>query len=230
MGLKHTQGRIIAKVNLEQKNNHTFADGTTIRLERQYNNFDRKHTEQVLGEVISAEDVPMGAFILFNHNSLHAVNQVFNHSNLSGEEAASEVKIFAIPEMECYLWKMPEEKTWHPIKPYETALRIFEPYTGVLEGIEPKKLKDTLFVTSGELKGKVVKTLKACDYCVIFRNEKGVEETIIRFRPFGDTLTNREEEAIAILNEETEKVLNGELLVGIEISDAKPIEINAYAD
>jgi len=78
-----------------------------------------------------------------------------------------------------------------------------------------------LFVTSGELKGKVVKTLKSCDYQITFRNEMGVDEEMIRFRPNGDE--EREPEAIAIMNDLTNQVKNGKLLVGISIKDAKPL-------
>ncbi len=41
--------------------------------------------------------------------------------------------------------------------------------------------------------GKVVATLKAVDYEVIFQDTNGRENRIIRFRPFGDPKTKREE-------------------------------------
>ena len=103
------------------------------------------------------------------------------------------------------------------------ALRVFEPYNGSLQGIKPKQLTDTLYVTSGKYKGLVVKTERACDYQITFRNEKGVDENIIRFRPDGIEEDSREPEAIAIMNELTEKLINGDLLIGLTQSDCKSI-------
>ena len=219
--MKHVKGRIIAKVDIEQKNFVTFANGMVIRLERDYNNLDRKYTAQTLGIVIDAENIPKDAIILFHHNSLHETYQVLNHSNLSGEDIASGIKIFSIMERDVFFWKMPNEETWNPTPSFATALRVFKPYEGIMLGIEPKIIKDVLYVTSGELSGKVVKTLKSCDYQITFRNEMGVDEEMIRFRPNGDD--EREPEAIAIMNDLTNQVKNGKLLVGISIKDAKPL-------
>ena len=68
----------------------------------------------------------------------------------------------------------------------------------------------------------MVKTLVACDYQIIYQGKNGREENLIRFRPMGDPKNKREEEAIAILNDETKKVLSGEYLIGFTTSDAKP--------
>ena len=62
------------------------------------------------------------------------------------------------------------EGEWNPIEPFATALRVFRPYEGVIEGIPPTQLKNALFVTSGDLKGKVVSTIKASDYCIVFND------------------------------------------------------------
>jgi hypothetical protein len=94
----------------------------------------------------------------------------------------------------------------------------------LLKGIDPVKVIDTLFVTSGDLKGNVVKTLKASDYECIFQENTGRERRIIRFRPYGDEKSNREPEAIAILNEVIEKVNKGKYLIGLTPSDAKPLK------
>lgn len=214
--MKHVQGRILVKADKDGKNWHTFSNGQRIRLEREYDNLDRKHTSQVLGEVISGEGVPSGAMILFHHNAMHPVNQIFNHIVLNGEELASGIQVYSIPETECYLWKMSGEKDWKPLKGFAIALRVFEPYSGSLEGIPPKKINNVLYITSGELKGKVCHTLKACDMPIIFNNEDGIEETIIRLRHFEGDVLNEREEVIAIDNLLTKKVKKGELLVGID--------------
>ena len=221
--IKHSEGRIVIKANKEQKNNYTFSNGTVIRLERKYNNLDYSYTQQTLAEVVSAEGVPEGALILFHFNALHDTYKINNHSKLSGEEIAQGIELYSLKEEECYLWKMPGEKEWQPMKNYDIALRAFKPYTGIVPGIEPALIKDTLYVLTGELRGKVVRTLKACDPEIKFRNESGVDETIIRFRPFGNEKEKREPEAIAIDDAATKLVKNGNYLIGLTPTDAKPI-------
>jgi len=102
-------------------------------------------------------------------------------------------------------------------------LRVIKPYKGKLHNIEPEVLKDTLYVVSGDLKGNVVKTLKGCDYQLVFQELNGREGNLICFRPNGDSKLKMEEEAIAILLDDTEKVVSGEYLVGYEIKDAKKL-------
>jgi hypothetical protein len=224
MGLKYVEDRIICKVDPEQKNNFTFSDGTTIRLERGFDNFDRKYTEQVMGLAVSAENIPTDAFVLFHHNSLHQSYEIFNHSKLSGEEVTSGIKFFSIMERDCFFWKLVGDKEWHPAGNYDKALRVFKPYSGVMQGIEPTLIPDTLYVLTGDFKGQVVRTVKASDYQITFRDpQTGRDEKIIRFRPNGCEKENREPEAIAILHEETEQVETGILLIGFSVSDCKPI-------
>lgn len=222
MELKAVSGRVIVSVDLEGKNSHKFANGTVIRIERQVDNFNKRQTEPVNAIVIDAEHIPKGAEILIGHNALHDVNRIFDYKPLSGEEVASDIKYYSLPESECFFWRTGTGE-WKPIPPYETALRVFKPYTGALSNIPHQQLKDTLYVTSGELKGQVTKTVKAADYEIIFNNEKGQEERKIRFRPFGDEKNNREEEAVAILGKETEMINKGLLLIGLSVSDCKPL-------
>jgi hypothetical protein len=224
MNLKHTHGRVVVSVALEFKNSHKFEDGTTIRLERQFNEFNKRITEPVNAIVVSADNIPVGAEILIAHNCTHDVNKVFDYENLSGELLATDTKYFSIPESDCFLWRMGGDK-WQPIGIYETALRVFKPYEGPLEGVEPELIKNALFVTSGDYEGLVVRTLVACDYEIIFQNEHGREERIIRFRPDGDEEAQREPEAICVDHGLTEKVVEGELLVGLSIKDCKQLEL-----
>jgi len=228
MALKHTEGRVVVSVDLEAKNWHTFENGLKIRRERQFNELNRRITEPVNAICISGEGIADNAEILVHHNAACETNLINNYKKLSGEDAASTVKYYSIPQEQCFFWK-DENDVWQPLPPYETALRIFEPYNGVFEGIEPTLIKDTLYVTSGELKGLVVKTVKAADYQIVFQNTNGKEGNLIRFRPNGDPKTQREEEAIAILHKETELVKRGKLLVGIEVKDAKKVNELSYA-
>lgn len=223
MELKHVEKRIIIKADKDGKNWHTFSDGKKIRLEREFDNLDKKHTSQVLGEVVSGEYVPTGAMILFHHNAIHPVNQIFNHAQLSGEEIASGVELFSFREDECYLWKMPEDKEWKPLRGFATALRVFTPYEGSFEGVLPEKVKEVLYITSGEFKGKVCHCLKASDMPIIFNNDNGVEDTIIRVRHFEGDVLHEREELIAVDLALTKKVKKGELYVGITPKDCKPL-------
>lgn len=221
--LKHVEGRIICSVDLQAKNFHTFSDGTKIRLERQYENMNRRQTEPVNAIVVSGANIPAGSEILVHHNAPSETNRIHNYTQLSGKETSSDIKYYSIPEEQCFLWR-DENDTWQPIAPYETALRVFKPYNGILQGIEPTVLKNTLYVTSGNLKGKVVATVEASDYQVVFQDINGREGNVIRFRPNGDERHNREPEAVAIMDSLTDKVNEGEYYVGIEIKDAKPLK------
>jgi hypothetical protein len=120
---------------------------------------------------------------------------------------------------ECFLWRKKSKDLWKPLNNFITALRIFKPYSGFLEGITPTVIKDKLYITSGELAGNVCEVLKATDYQIIYQGEDGREENIIRLRHFEDGYNDREE-VIAINHELTNMVINGDILVGITPSDA----------
>ena len=221
--LKHIEGRVIVSVDLEAKNWHSFEDGTKIRLERQFNELNRRLTEPVNAIVISAENIPQGSEILVHPNAPTETNKIHNYLPFSGDALESNIQYFSIPEDQCFAY-FNESGEWQTLPPYETALRVFKPYQGFLTGIDPTQYSETLFVTSGRLSGQVVKTVKAADYEVVFQDKNGREGRLIRFRPDGDPKTKREEEAVAILNVETELVNKGELFVGLSTKDAKPLK------
>lgn len=212
------EGKIIVKCNLEYKNEASF-NGGKIRLERQFNNLNRRETEPVNAWVVDAKNIPAGAEILIHHNSTHDTYRIFDCEDLIEGGVSNDVKYFSIPENNAFLWRMGEGE-WNPIEPFATALRVFRPYEGVIEGIPPTQLKNALFVTSGDLKGKVVSTIKASDYCIVFNDMNAKEHMIIRFRPDGDVKNDYEPEAQAVLDEITEGVLSGKLLVGYSEKDA----------
>jgi hypothetical protein len=222
------RGRVIIRIDHEGKNSWTFRDGTKIRLERQFDNFNRRETEPVNAEVVDAENIPSGAEILIHHNAVHPTYAINNLGTLSGEVTGTTVKHYAIPEEECFLWRTPEMTEWKPCRNYATALRVFEPYRGVLEGIAHTKLKNTLYITSGELKGHVAKCAHASDYEIIYQGREGREERIIRIRHF-ENEDNIREEVICLLNELTEKVNRGELYVGLSAADCAPLNNPTHA-
>lgn len=224
MPLKAAPGRILLKVDTDFKNNYSLTKDITIRLERNVENLNHRETMPVQGICIEDRpDVPKGAMVLFHHNSAHASNQVFNYSGLSGEEIASGVGIFAIPESECYLWKTKEMADWMPINGFAIGERVYEPYTGVLKGIPHKKIKDSLYVKSGNYKGNVVRTLKSCDYEMVFRGEDGKENRIIRFRTFYPQMNEREE--VLFVDEKLTKLVNkGKIMIGLSETDCRVLK------
>jgi hypothetical protein len=216
INLKHVYGRVIISIDLEAKNSHTFENGSKIYIGRQFNNLNRRETEPVNAYVISAENIPSGVEILIHPNAIIDSNKIFGFN-----ENISDVKYYSISMEQCYLWKN-EEGDWMPLSGYVTALRVFEQYTGTLVGIDHKKIENVLYITSGNLKGKVVHTLKACDYEIIFMGKNGVEERVIRCRHFENEINDREE-IVAVDDNLTKRIIGQDLLVGISSSDAKSI-------
>ena len=84
--------------------------------------------------------------------------------------------------------------------------------------LRQRSTKNKIYITSGELTGNVVTTVISSDYEIIYQDDDGTEGRIIRLRYYNDG--NDRNEIIAIEHELTEKVINGELLVGYNVSDA----------
>ena len=220
MKLKAPSNRVIIKIDLESKNSHTFKDGTKIKLERVYDNFNMRYVKPVNAEVVDAKDIPTGAEILIHHNATHDTYKIFNYQRPT-TEASSDIQYFSIPIEECFMWREGKGSIWNALNNFVTALRIFKPYNGMLEGIEPEVMNNKLYITSGELKGKAVNTVISSDYEIIYQNEDGTEGRIIRLRYFPDG--NDRNEITAINDNLTELVKNGDLWVGYSKSDAKKL-------
>ena len=221
MKLKAPSNRVIIKVDLESKNSHTFKDGTKIKLERVYDNFNMRYVKPVNAEVVDAKDIPSGSEILIHHNATHDTYKIFNYQRPT-TEASSDIQYFSIPIEECFMWREGKGSIWNALNNFVTALRIFKPYKGMLQGIEPEVMNNKLYITSGELKGRVVNTVISSDYEIIYQNDDGTEGRIIRLRYFPDG--NDRNEIIAINDNMTELVESGELLVGYNKSDAKQLK------
>lgn len=222
LNVKHTVGRVIVTLNTDLKNNHTFSDGTKIRLERNWENLDRKHVAPVNAIVVSADGIPTGAEILVHPNASHDVNRIFNLKPLNTSEIASDVKVYSIPVEQCFLWRK-DSNEWQPTHGFVIAERIFEPYKGFLTGIEPKQIKNVLYIKTGELKGKVVHTLKACDYQIQYQDTNGQEGLVIRARHYENEYNAEREEMLCINNTMTEQVQNGELLIGYSPTNCRTL-------
>ena len=220
--LKYVEGKIIVKVDTEGKNSHRFENGTTIRRERQFNNLNFRETSPVNAIVISAEKVPRETEILVDYHSIHDSNKIFNYKNKS-----KQIQYYSIKQEDCYLWK-DENNEWQPIPPYDLALRVFKKYDTVISWMKPEKIADMLFVTTGELKGKIVQTLVACDYECVFQDVNGREGNRIRFLPFGNESVNKEPEAICIRHDLMKELEDEKLLIGYTIEDCKSLKTFGY--
>jgi len=221
MKLKAPNNRVIIKVDLESKNSHTFKDGTKIKLERIYDNFNMRYVKPVNAEVVDAKDIPTGAEILIHHNATHDTYKIFNYQRPT-TEASSDIQYFSIPIEECFMWREGKGSIWNALNNFVTALRIFKPYNGMLEGIEPEVMNNKLYITSGELKGRAVNTVISSDYEIIYQNDDGTEGRIIRLRYYPDG--NDRNEIIAINDNMTALIENGDLWVGYSKSDAKQLK------
>lgn len=218
--LTHVEGKIIVSIDLEAKNSVTFEDGTKIRLERKYDNFNMRYVNPVNAIVVSGESIPKGSQILIHHNAIHDTQKIFDYAPLSGKNEASDIKYFSISEDEAYAWYDNKLKEWKPLPGYDFALRVFKKYTGSIQGIEPELVKNVLFMLTGKYSKQAVFTAQASDYQIIFQDINGKEGNLIRIRTDGDEKTKREPEVIALMNGYTGKIWEGELLVGITKNDA----------
>lgn len=219
--LKAGAGRVIVKVKMDEKDSYTFESGLKIAIQRNTENFDRKYTSISQGEVIDSEYIPQGSTVYFHHNGTHENNRIYNYKTLNAEDIANEIRYYSIPEQECFLYRIGDGELL-PLRGFATALRVFKPYAGILQGIEPTLLKNVLYLTSGEMKGKVCHTLKACDYQLTVLVD-GRDRNIIRVRDAGFHEEHREE-LVAINHAYTKQVKEGKLYVGLTVSDCKPLK------
>lgn len=226
--LAYIEGRVVCTVDVDLKQSHTFGNGQKIFLDRRVQNFNRRITEATNATVISAEHIPAGAEVLIHHNATHDTYRIFDYKKLSGEEEASTVKYFSIPETECYVYRIKPEDEWTACYGFVIGLRVYKPYDGLLEGLPPTLMPNMLYMTSGEYQGEVVQTLKNSDYQIIFQDSNGQENSLIRCRHFEGPEENDREEIIAIRHDLIEQIEIGKLLVGISISDATTL--NEYND
>lgn len=217
--IKGFPGRVIIKINDKSKDFHTFQSGLKIRRERRFNNFNVRETNPVNAIVIDSTYIPSGSEILINPNAIHESYRIYDYKN-----DTSDISYYSIREEECFAYF---DNEWQPLKNFEFGLRVYRPHEGIISNIQPTKLKDVLFVTTGSLKGNVVVTLSSCDYEIVFMDKTGREGNIIRFR-HSENRDFEREEVVAINNRLTEDVMRGNLYVGISANDCCPLDIGKF--
>jgi hypothetical protein len=210
---KATRDRIIVKVDRNFKNSHKLSNGTVLQVSRRVMEADRKYTEPTNATVIDAENIPSGVECLLHHNALH---NVF----LLGESDDG-LPIYSITKTHCYAWRT-ENNDWQPTDHYEFGLRVFKPDNSKYDGILPTKIKNRLYVTTGQYKGQVIITMAASDYEITFMDRNGQTNKLIRFRHSKKTTLIRDE-FICVDNDLTEKVNKEEYLIGFDAKNCKKI-------
>lgn len=261
--IEHTEKRIVVKVDTESKNTYRFGNGQILFMFPNTNQLDRRYTQPVNGIVVSAEDIPVGAEVLLEHNSCHPTNEI-----VELKDDNPDIKYYSVPELEVYVWRkigeikfratadlhitdnwetsgvdynsFKVEETdlaeWQPTKYYAIAERVYEPYTGIFHGIKPSVIKNTLLIKTGELKGKIVHTVKNGQYEIIYQDTNGQpNEILVTFHvenedELSDLILNAKQEVTAINHALTERYLNGELLTGLTPDNCKSLQIETYAD
>lgn len=222
MDLKATWNNIVICVDTRKKESFRFSDGTEIKLERGWNNFNLREVNPVQGIVIdsSTMDVPNDTEILFQHTCFHATYELFNVRKDSGKDVESPYRYFSVPISLCFAWRY-QRKEWQPMKGFLITTRVWKPYEGLLQ-IPPSLIPNRLYVKEGELKNNIVITLKYCDYEIVFQGDNGREDYLIS--------TKLDDEVVAIDNGLTEKYQEGNILIGRTVDEAKPIKNISYVE
>ena len=220
--LKAPKGRVIISVDLDYKNSHQLTKDIKIRLERDVEQLNYRIKMPTNATIIYAENIPIGAEVIINHNATHPVNLINDFDDFDGDLISSEIAYFSIPETDCYIWRMDGETEWKPCKNFIIGERVYKKYDGLLEDVKGEELKNYLYVTSeGKFKGKIVKTLHAALYQMHFQEKNGRESSLIRCRHFPDEEDNPREEIIAIDNEKTKLKKEGKIICGLSYDTAK---------
>lgn len=230
--------RIIVVMDTDEKNWHNLGFGKTIELRRDVEQLNYRIKTPVNCILISSNNyIPFGSEIICSYLAIHPTNLIYG---LEEDIEIADVHYYSILESDCYIWRENKDQEWKPCNGYALGLRLYEPYKGDFLGIEPKELKDYLYVTSEsksfgltvinnhsnisfkncDLKGKVVKTLKSALYECILQGKNGREESVIRVRHW-DYEDNPREEFVMVDLDKTKMVENGDLIVGVDIKSAK---------
>lgn len=212
--LKHVDGRVLVKMDIESKNYYTFANGTRIRRERKFNNFNFREVNPSNGFVVSADNIPVGAEVLIDYTAVHDSYKIFDY-----DSGSSDIEFYSVRECDCYAWRI-EGGQWEPAKNCEFALRVYKPYEGRISFITPELIKDSLFITTGKYSGYICQMLKGSDYQIVFTDENGKEGNLIRVR-HSDLEEMEFDEIVAINQDLTDLYNDDKLLVGLTPDDGK---------
>jgi len=218
--MKAIRGQIIMKMDVTQKMKYRLTDDVTIQIEKGYN-FNLREDRSSMGYVIDGDSLPVGAKLLCHHLSIEESYRIWDESILTEEEKKEGFKVFSIPIDMAFCYMV--ENEWVPCKNFLITKRIFKPYNGVLVGIEPKVVKNRLFILKGvdewdgevtDLSNKVCIVTENSDYQIIWHDTDNREYSLIR---------TRHRELMGVDEGMTNQVKSGTLLVGYTVSDCEKL-------
>lgn len=215
LDLKAPKRNVIVRIMLDNKERYQLTEDIEILIQKGFD-FNRRIDAASFGVCIDDADneIPKGAEILIHHNASDP--SYFIH-DLSSEGK----NVFSIPNDMCFVYRV-NGGEWQPCKDFIISERIFQPYNGVIHGVEHNQLKKHLWVVKGNIEdaptieNKAVFSGQHNDYEIIF-HDKGREASLIR---------SRKRDIFAIDDSITEKVKLGELLVGKNHKDARIWQAN----
>lgn len=198
--MKPTEGKVVIKIDLKQKEKYRFSNGQAIYISRGHN-YNLREDNPNVAEVIDAAKIPAKSLCLIHHNATQDSYKIFEEKE----------DVFSIPEDMVFLYF--ENGEWKPNENFVISNRIFKPYNGFLIGIDHELVKNRMYIEKGLYEGNVVITSPYCDYEIVFFID-GVEQHIIR---------TRVRELFGLDKELSDAVKKGEYLVGINSKEAKII-------
>lgn len=217
--MKAIKGRVLIKMDTRQKERYDLGNGATLYIEKGYD-FNRRVDKPSMAEIIDGEGLPNGAEILVHHN---ASEQTYEVSGvLTQEETIAGYMVFCIPKDMCFCYR--QKGKWKPCENFVISQRIFKPYKGKLVAIQPKQIKNRLYIVKGgiewdgekqDLSGKVCVVTENSDYEIIFHTKYNKPESVIR---------TRHREILAIDNKLGRDIKGGKYLIGENQKNSKKMK------
>lgn len=219
--MKAIKNFVLIKIDVTQKEKYALTKDVTIQIIKGFS-FNLRVERSSMGYVIDGEGLPHGSKLLINYLGLEPTYHVPNYNYLTEEEVKEGYKVINIPKDMAFAYN--SGTGWIPCEDYLITLRIFKPYKGLMTGIEPQIVKNRMFVVAGydnydgektDLSGLVAVTTPNCDYHITYHDTDNKQYDLMRSM-------NREIEAIDY--DMTEKLNNGELLIGYSPNDCKTLK------
>lgn len=223
--MRAVSGVLIA-MDVENKIHYNLTDDIQIDLTRGME-FNLRIDKSAIGVLIDGFGMPKGCNVLVHHNALSSGNNIEGEDLLTPEQVKKGFKAYNLPLDMCYFYF--DKGDWQPCQDIVRTLRLYTPYVAPLGGLvlpdsftKPQLIEGRLLVINGiddwedckvDISRNVFIVTKYADYEMLYHNEKNKEASVIR---------TRTRELVAIDGELTEKVLSGEILVGVSDTDCKP--------
>lgn len=226
MNIRAMPGNLLIAMDIKNKEIYNLTDDIQIELSVGFN-FNRRIDAPSIGVLIDGGEMPKGCFVMLHHNCSQSGHDIEGYDLLTPEQVKKGFKAYNLPLDMCYFYF--DKGDWQPCQDIVRTLRLYTPYVAPLGGLvlpemlaKPQLIEDRLLVINGiddwedckvDISRNVFIVTKYADYEMLYHNEKNKEASVIR---------TRTRELVAIDGELTEKVLSGEILVGVSDTDCKP--------